>query len=164
MFKEFNDKNYKKMRLGMEYTQIPDSDISASSELPTSPAHHARLGHPGGWCGDQDNSDPLYLQVDLTKAYIICAIATQGHFKVNMGFVEKYRLQYSEDRIAWTFYRPPSGSEVCDKLESLNKHALRVVFKDKVSSYQLLLYKSKGSNLYNQRIRNMLITINKCWN
>lgn len=97
----------------MEYTQIPDSDISASSELPSSPAHHARLGHPGGWCGDQDNSDPLYLQVDLTKAYIICAIATQGHFKVNMGFVEKYRLQYSEDRIAWTFYRPPSGSEVC---------------------------------------------------
>ena len=113
MRKEFNDKNCKNMHLGMEYTQIPDSDISASSELPSSPAHHARLGYPGGWCGDQDNSDPLYLQVDLTKAYIICAIATQGHFKVNMGFVEKYRLQYSEDRIAWTFYRPPSGSEVC---------------------------------------------------
>ena len=46
-----------------------------------------------------------------------------------------------------------------DKLESLNKRALRVVFNDKVSSYQQLLYKSEGSNLYNRRIQNMLITI-----
>ena len=43
-----------------------------------------------------------------------------------------------------------------DQLESLNKRALRVVFNDKVSSYQQLLYKSEGSNLYNRRIQNML--------
>ena len=51
-----------------------------------------------------------------------------------------------------------------DKLESLNKRALRVVFNDKVSSYQQFLYKSEGSNLYNRRIQNMLITIHKCLN
>ena len=51
-----------------------------------------------------------------------------------------------------------------DKLESLNKRALRVVFNDKVSSYQQLLYKSEGSNLYNRLIQNMLITIHKCLN
>lgn len=37
-------------------------------------------------------------------------------------------------------------------------------FNDKVSSYQQLLYKSEGSNLYNRRIQNMLITIHKCLN
>ena len=51
-----------------------------------------------------------------------------------------------------------------DELESLNKRALRVVFNDNVSSYQQFLYKSEGSNLYNRRIQNMLITIHKCLN
>ena len=47
----------------------------------------------------------------------------------------------------------------CDKLESLNKRALRIVFNDRVSSYQQLLHKSDGATLYNRRIPNMLITI-----
>ena len=100
----------------MENKRIPDSNISASSELSssTSPAHHARLGHPSGWCSDPNISDKHYLQVDLGKAYLICAIATQGHFNGSLGFVQEYQLQYSEDRIAWTFYRTPSGSEVCN--------------------------------------------------
>ena len=42
-----------------------------------------------------------------------------------------------------------------DQLESLNKRALRVIFIDKVSSYQQLLHKSEGSILYNRRIQNM---------
>ena len=46
-----------------------------------------------------------------------------------------------------------------DKLESLNKCALRIVFNDKVS-YQQLLRKSEGATLYKYgRIQNMLITI-----
>ena len=51
-----------------------------------------------------------------------------------------------------------------DKLESLNKRILRIVFNDKVSSYQQLLHKSEGATLYNRRIQNMLITIYKCLN
>ena len=35
----------------------------------------------------------------------------------------------------------------CDKLESLNKRALRIVFNDKVSSYKQLLHKSEGTTL-----------------
>ena len=46
----------------------------------------------------------------------------------------------------------------------LNKRALRIVFNDKVSSYQQLLHKSEGATLYNRRIQNMLITIYKCLN
>ena len=55
-------------------------------------------------------------------------------------------------------------ARICDKLESLNKRALRTVFNDKISSYQQLLHKSEGTTLYNQRIQNMLITIYKCLN
>ena len=49
----------------------------------------------------------------------------------------------------------------CEKLESLNKRALRNVFNDKVASYQQLLDNSGGSPLYNRKIQNMLITIYK---
>ena len=52
----------------------------------------------------------------------------------------------------------------CEKLESLNKRALRIVLNDKVSSYQQLLHNSGGATLYNWRIQNMLITIYKCLN
>ena len=62
--------------------------------------------------------------------------------------------------------RTPRGSTArnCEKLESLDKRALRIVFGDKVSSYQQLLHNSGGATLYNQRIQNMLITIYKCLN
>ena len=52
----------------------------------------------------------------------------------------------------------------CEKKESLNKRALRIVFNDKVSSYQQLLHNSRGATLYNRRIQNMLIAIYKCLN
>ena len=57
-----------------------------------------------------------------------------------------------------------SSTRNCDKLESLNKHALRIVFNDGVSSYQKLLHKPDGANLHHRRIQNMLITIYKCLN
>ena len=38
----------------------------------------------------------------------------------------------------------------CEKLESLNKRALRIVLNDKVSSYQQLLHNSGGAILYNR--------------
>ena len=42
--------------------------------------------------------------------------------------------------------------------------ALRIVFNDKVWSYQQILHNSGGATLYNQRIQNVLITIYKCLN
>ena len=67
-------------------------------------------------------------------------------------------LQYCSK--VWQF----CSARNCDKLESLNKRALRIAFNDKVSCYQQLLHKSEGSTLYNRRIQNMLITIYKCLN
>jgi len=62
--------------------------------------------------------------------------------------------------------KTPGGSTArnCEKLESLNKRALRIAFGDEVSSYQQLLHNSGGATLYNQRIPNMLIFIYKCLN
>ena len=49
-----------------------------------------------------------------------------------------------------------------DKLEALNRRALRIVFHDKDSTYQQLLDKAETTSLYNQRIQSMLTTIYKC--
>ena len=65
------------------------------------------------------------------------------------------------------FYSPQNllrHARNCEKLESLNKWALRIVLIDEVSSYQQLLHISGGATLYNWRIQNMLITIDKCLN
>ena len=81
-------------------------------------------------------------------------ICTATKLKLYNAFILTH-LQYCST--VWHF----CSARNRDKLESLNKRALRVVFNDKVSSYQQLLYKSEGSNLYNRRIQNMLITIYK---
>ena len=54
------------------------------------------------------------------------------------------------------------SSRNSDKLESLNKRALRVVFNDRDSTYWQLLERATTSTLYNLRVQNMLITIFKC--
>ena len=84
-------------------------------------------------------------------------ICTATKLKLYNAFILPH-LQYCST--VWHF----CSARNRDKLESLNKRALRVVFNDKVSSYQQLLYKSEGSNLYNRRIQDMLITIYNCLN
>ena len=84
-------------------------------------------------------------------------ICTATKLKLYNAFIVRH-LQYCST--VWHF----CSARNCDKLESLNKRALRFVFNDKVSSYQQLLHKSKGSTLYNRRVQNMLITIYKCLN
>ena len=49
-----------------------------------------------------------------------------------------------------------------DKLEYVNKPALRVVFNDKENSYDELLRKIEMVNLEQRRVQNMLITVFKC--
>ena len=84
-------------------------------------------------------------------------ICTATKLKLYNAFILPH-LQYCST--VWHF----CSARNCEKLESLNKRALRIVFNDKVSSYQQLLHKSEGSTLYNRRIQNMLITIYKCLN
>ena len=60
--------------------------------------------------------------------------------------------------VAWHFFSSRNG----EKLESLNKRALRVVFNDRESTYSQLLDRAAATSLYNPRVQNMLITIHKC--
>ena len=84
-------------------------------------------------------------------------ICTATKLKLYNAFILPHFLYFST---VWHF----CSTRNSDKLESLNKRALRIVFNDKVSSYQQLLHKSEGATLYNRRIQNMFITIYKCLN
>ena len=55
------------------------------------------------------------------------------------------------------------SSRNSDKLESLNKRALRVVFQVRESTNHQLLDRAATTSLYNLRVQNMLITICKCF-
>ena len=82
-------------------------------------------------------------------------ICTATKLKLYNAFILRHFLYCST---IWHF----CSTRNCDKLESLNKRSLPIVFKDKVSSCQQLLHKSEGATMYNRRIQNMLITIYKC--
>ena len=69
-------------------------------------------------------------------------ICTAAKLKLYNAFILPH-FQYCST--VWHF----CSTRNCDKLESLNKCALRIVFNDKVSSYQQLLHKSEGATLYN---------------
>ena len=51
-----------------------------------------------------------------------------------------------------------------DKLEKLNEHALRSVYQDKENDYQHLLNKAGKTTLYNHRIQNIAVLIDKAFN
>ena len=51
-----------------------------------------------------------------------------------------------------------------DKLEKLNEHALRSVYQDKENDYLHLLNKAGKTTLYNHRIQNIAILIDKALN
>ena len=79
-------------------------------------------------------------------------ICTATKLKLYNAFILPHFLYCST---VWYF----CSTRNSDKLESINKRALRIVLNDKVSSYQQLLHKSEGATLYNRRIQYMLITI-----
>ena len=60
--------------------------------------------------------------------------------------------------VVWHF----CSSRNSEKLESLNKRALRVVFNDRESTYSHLLDRAAATSLYNLRVQNLLIKIYKC--
>ena len=73
------------MDLGMESGSIPDSNITASSQLnANTPAKNGRLNFTSGssWCVAINDTNPhLHIvQIDLhvQTLHIICAVSTQG--------------------------------------------------------------------------------------
>ena len=91
----------------MEDGRIPDSGINASSS--STPAKNGRLNYTSGssWCAGASDTNP-YLQIDLQKLHIICALSTQGNSKADQ-WVKTYTLQLSTNGIAWTDYKELGG-------------------------------------------------------
>ncbi|XP_032228825.2 uncharacterized protein LOC116612317 [Nematostella vectensis] len=78
------------------------SVLEQNSTLPS----HGRLEFQGGhsWCAYQGDWDG-YLQVDLLKSHVVCAVVTQGDSKADQ-WVPRYRVQHSTDNKKWNFYYP----------------------------------------------------------
>ena len=101
--------------LGMESRLIKDAQISASSQWD---GNHAAIqgrlnflaggGKQGGWSTGQNNANQ-WIQVDLLIKTKITAIATQGRNAYGQ-WVKKYRLQYSDDGVNFSFYKLPGQS------------------------------------------------------
>ena len=93
---------------------ILDRDITSSSVQNTStPAKNARLNYIEGsaWCAAENDSKP-YLQIDLGRLYIICAVSTQGNSQGEQ-WVTTYTLQLSKDGTTWTDYQEEGKVKVC---------------------------------------------------
>ena len=101
--------------LGMESKRIPDSAITASSQLRQShSASRARLRmQPAGWSAARKNKKQ-WLQIYLGAPYIISAIATQGlgRSKSRGEWVTKYKVSYSEDGQKWKIYKRAGKTKV----------------------------------------------------
>ena len=102
----------------MEDDAISDGQITASSQWNAfQAAHQGRLHHQsihGGWAAATDDANQ-WLQIDLGSQYTkVTRVATQGRTGVNMDWVTKYKLQYSNDGVNWQYYREPG--EATDKV------------------------------------------------
>ena len=97
--------------LGMEYERIPDDNITSDKDDGQNLAPKGRLGHPHGWC-TLSNEPMGFLQISLSTIFFICAVATQGHFNGDNGFVKTFRLQLSTSENQWDFYRKKDDAEV----------------------------------------------------
>ena len=96
------------LALGMESGRISDSQISASSEYgDTMAAIYGRLkfqGIGGGWAALIPDTNQ-WLQVDLNNEQTsVTSIATQGRTHHHQ-FVTRYKLQYSDDKNNFRYYR-----------------------------------------------------------
>ncbi len=93
---------------------ILDRDITSSSEQNAStPAKNARLNYIEGssWCAASNDSKP-YLQIELDRLYIICAVSTQGNSQGEQ-WVKAYTLQSSKDGTTWSDYQEVGKVKVC---------------------------------------------------
>ena len=98
----------------MESRKIKDSQIAASSQWDGFySAIQARLnslvgGVKQGWVTRRSNLNQ-WLQIDLGSYTIVTGIATQGR-NVYDQWVTKYKLQYSDDRVNFHYYKLPGQS------------------------------------------------------
>ncbi|KAL1279890.1 hypothetical protein QQF64_014490 [Cirrhinus molitorella] len=115
--------------------QIPDEDISASSQWSESTA--ARYGRldfddgDGAWCpnviSEQDNLKE-FLQIDLRTLHFVTLVGTQGRHADGAGneFAQRYKIKYSRDGTRWVSWRDRQGRQIIEG----NSNAYDVVLKD----------------------------------
>ncbi|XP_078358616.1 uncharacterized protein LOC144643290 isoform X2 [Oculina patagonica] len=60
-------------------SKLPDKSFSASSSRSGNEPYRGRLNGYGAWSPSKNNDADDYLQIDLGDAFVICAVATQGH-------------------------------------------------------------------------------------
>ncbi|XP_030647324.1 discoidin domain-containing receptor 2 [Chanos chanos] len=121
--------------LGMAGGQIPDEDISASSQWSDSTA--AKYGRldceegDGAWCPEiavEPDSVKEFLQIDLRSLHFITLVGTQGRHAGGIGneFAQMYKIKYSRDGSRWISWRNRQGKQVIEG----NRNAYDTVLKD----------------------------------
>ncbi|KAK3755604.1 hypothetical protein QZH41_017598 [Actinostola sp. cb2023] len=91
---------------------IPDSSFTASSYYDvTYVPKGARLNHASAWAPKDKDNDNDYLQIDLGKVFVICALATQGYVK-NQEWTTEYKISTSIDNNTWVTYPSNTSSKL----------------------------------------------------
>ncbi|XP_054976954.1 discoidin domain-containing receptor 2 isoform X2 [Sorex araneus] len=109
--------------LGVSGGQIPDEDITASSQWSDSTAaKYGRLDSEegdGAWCPEvpvEPQNLKEFLQIDLRELHFITLVGTQGRHAGGHGieFAPKYKINYSRDGSRWISWRNRQGKQVLD--------------------------------------------------
>ena len=90
--------------------QIPDAQMTASSNYASYFPHKGRLNGDTGWCQGTSAISNDYLQVDMGTVRTVCAVATQG--KKNGSYVTSYKLSLSTDGVNWSKYQEGNVDKV----------------------------------------------------
>ncbi|KAK3744972.1 hypothetical protein QZH41_008497, partial [Actinostola sp. cb2023] len=85
---------------------IPDSSFTASSYYDSSYAPKgARLYLASAWAPKDNSNANDYLQIDLGKVFVICALATQGQASTSsLEWTTEYKISTSIDNNLWNTY------------------------------------------------------------
>ena len=85
----------------MENGKILDNNITSSTN--TEFAKSGRLRGKESWCASPSDVNP-YLQINLQRLHIICAVCTQGNSQAD-EWVKSFTIQASTNGRNWTDYK-----------------------------------------------------------
>ena len=85
----------------MENGKILDNNITSSTN--TELAKSGRLRGKASWCASPSDVNP-YLQINLQRLHIICAVSTQGNSQAD-EWVKSFTIQVSTNGRNWIDYK-----------------------------------------------------------
>lgn len=104
--------------------KIHKTQMKASSGSKNGRPWHGRLNFnkKDGWC--PKNNDKPWLQVNFTKSFQVCGVATQGDRNGTKWTIE-FTLSFSNDSNEWSCYKNDNGEEmVRDKNVTFNDRVM----------------------------------------